>query len=127
LSVPLLLALGSSIDNKNGGTLSKVSHSPEHKAGYELLSGFHQKVLEIQQSLLWGVEVDECRRDTSFSGTTRSTNLMHVVLNLLGHGEVDHVLYFVEVETFRGNARRDHDIFLTRFECFDCVLALVLG
>ena len=57
-----------------------------------LLTCLHEEILEVEKRLLRGVHVDERGRDTCFAATARTADLVHVVLNLLGHGEDDNVL-----------------------------------
>lgn len=116
----------------------------------------HQQILQIQQRLLLSVHVDERRRDTRLSRTTSSTDLMDVIFDLLRHGVVlegtskegrgisvpkkekkgregrevgtnDNVLDLVEIKTFRGDSRSNHNILGSGLEGFDSVLSLFLS
>ena len=93
---------------------------------YALLAGFHKQVLQVEQGLLGRIHVDERGCDTGLATTTRTADLVDVVLDLLRHGEDDDVLDIVEVKPFGGNARSDHHVFCARLERLDCVLTLLL-
>mmetsp|Transcript_21135 Transcript_21135/g.59471 ORF Transcript_21135/g.59471 Transcript_21135/m.59471 type:complete len:541 (+) Transcript_21135:357-1979(+) len=51
---------------------------------------------------------------------------MYVVLNVLGHVEVDHVLDVGEVKSLRGHVRSDEHVLVPRLELADGLLTLVL-
>ncbi len=64
-----------------------------------LLTRFHQEVFEIQKRLFWRVHVDESRRNASFATSTRTTDLMDIIFNFLGHGKDNDVLDIIKIET----------------------------
>lgn len=94
---------------------------------YALLFRLHQEVFQIQQSLLAGIHVDEGGGNTSLAGTTGTTDLMDVILNLFRHRVHDDMLDFVEIESFARDARGDHDVFGARLECSNGILSFLLG
>lgn len=73
--------------------ISRGSHIP--------LLRLHQQIFEIKKCLFGRVHVDERGRDTGLATTTCTTDLMHVVLNLLGHRVVDNVLNLVKVQALQ--------------------------
>lgn len=95
--------------------------------GDPLLAGLHEEVLEVEQGLLGRVHVHERGRDPGLPAAARAPDLVHVVLDLLGHGEDDDVLDVVEVETFRGDAGRDHHVLCAGLEGLDGILTFLLG
>ena len=94
--------------------------------GDALLPGLHEEVLEVEQGLLGRVHVHERGRDPGLPAAARATNLVHVVLDLLGHGEDDDVLDVVEVEALGRDARGDHHVLRAGLEGLDDVLPLFL-
>ena len=92
-----------------------------------LLPRLHQQIFEIQQRLFGRTHVHKRGRDARFAAPARTPDLVHVVLDLFRHGKDDDVLDVVEVESFGGNAGRDHDVFGARFEGLDGVLTFFLG
>mmetsp|Transcript_45128 Transcript_45128/g.118390 ORF Transcript_45128/g.118390 Transcript_45128/m.118390 type:complete len:308 (+) Transcript_45128:198-1121(+) len=94
--------------------------------GRDALLGFDEQVLEIQQDGLLAALVDEGRGDTRLAAAARAADSMHVVLNLLGHVEVDDVLNLGKVEALGGNVGADEHVLLAFAEHVDCVLALCL-
>ena len=96
-------------DQDEHGSNDPEGEAEEHNCD-ALLAGFHEKVLEVEQRLLGRVHVDERGRDTGLAATARTADLVHVVLDFLGHGEDDDVLDVVEVETLGCDAGRDHHI-----------------
>lgn len=59
---------------------SGCGRSGDWKVDGLLLFGLHKEVLEIQERLLGSLHVDKRRRDPRLARTTRTSNLMHVVL-----------------------------------------------
>ena len=103
----------------------RTTESNHHKAD-ALLPRLHQQILEIQQRLLGRAHVDKRRRDARLAAPARTPDLVHVVLDLLWHGEDDDVLDVVEVESFGGDAGCDHDVFGAGFKGLDGVLTFFL-
>ena len=91
-----------------------------------LLPRLHQQVLEIQQRLFRRAHIHKRRRDPRPTAPARPPDLVHVILDLFGHGKDDDVLNVVEVEPLGGDAGRDHDVFGARFEGLDGVLTFFL-
>jgi hypothetical protein len=52
---------------------------------------------------------------------------MHVVLDLLWHGENDNVLDVIKIEALGSDARGNHDVLGARLERFNGILAFLLG
>ena len=92
-----------------------------------LLASLQEKVLQIEQRLLRRVHIDERGRNAGLAATARTTDLMDVVLDLLGHGEDDDVLDVVEVETFGSDARGHHYILRAGLERFNRILSFFLS
>mmetsp|Transcript_40503 Transcript_40503/g.103728 ORF Transcript_40503/g.103728 Transcript_40503/m.103728 type:complete len:298 (-) Transcript_40503:1225-2118(-) len=98
-----------------------------HEDGRDALLGLLQEVLEIQQGGLVLVFVDERRGNASLAAAARSTNPMHVVLDLARHVVVDDVLNVGEIQTLGSHIRGDKHVLLPPLECIDGLKALLLS
>jgi hypothetical protein len=115
-----------------------------------LLLGLHEKVLEIEQRLLRRLHVDKRRGNSRLARTSRTSDLMNVVLlnafrmdvspsspqgrvkttthlDLLGHGEIDNVLNLGEIESLGRDGTGNHDVLLARLERLDRIFSLFLS
>mmetsp|Transcript_60074 Transcript_60074/g.95398 ORF Transcript_60074/g.95398 Transcript_60074/m.95398 type:complete len:278 (+) Transcript_60074:225-1058(+) len=68
--------------------------------GRDLLLRLDEESEQIIQGNLWHIHIDEGGGNASFPAAARSSDAMDVVLNLLGHIEVDHVANIWEIESF---------------------------
>ena len=83
-------------------------------------------MLEIEEKSLFDRSIDERGRHASAAASTCATDAMHVVLDVLGHVEVDHVLYVGKVEALGGHVGGDEHVLVARLEVVDGPRALLL-
>lgn len=105
----------------------KIKFDPGVRLSDLLLASFHQQILKVQKCLLRCVHIDKRRRYSCLSASTSPPYLMHIVFDLLRHGENDNVLDVVEIQSLGRNTGSNHDIFCTCFEGLDSILTFFLS
>ncbi len=93
---------------------------------WHVLLGLDEQVLQIQQDGLLDCLADEGGRMAFSIASTRSSDPVDVVLDVVGHVVVDHVFDLGEVESLRGHIRGDEDILGVILELLHSLRPLLL-